>query len=421
MKRKLATPSKFSKPLFRRRYDQRGMSLASVAALMVVAGFLAIAIAGFTRQQQRFRLRSQVDGNLQAGLDAGYDKALGVLNDNTPGNSNWANAGTIVGFASITAVPQADLPDLQYWVKIMPGVRADTTNAGSANDLSLTAWTNQGDLIFDRTIFVRARHNITGRETVAVATVHRNDVAPFNPLGGITSTNGVNTAGWGGKSYKSCTGLTNTAAVQTPGCNGTVAGNGVTAASMCLTPMVIPTTTAMPTVVIPAGTVPFPGNTAVTQDFSLSGNVTLGPGPIAYQCNNLSASGNRQLVINTNGTGPVRLYITGNISWSGTGDIKSPGLAPGGSPPEAIVYCNGTTVSLKGTGTYEILLIAPRAAVTINGGGNGSFSGAIIADSMNVTGGGNGTFYFDECLLQARRADNYERPPLITLSWRRVR
>lgn len=408
-----------------RRIGERGMGLISVTILMVVAGFFSVALVVFLKQQNKFRIRSSVDLRLQTALDAGYDKSVNLLND----NSHWDAPSDFAGFASLTAVPQTDLQGMHYWVKILTGKRMDTTNAGSVSDTALAAWTNAGDNALERTIVVRARDIVTGREMKAKAVVHRNKPMPFNPLGGIYGTN-IDMAGWNGHSYNSCNGPRTS---QTPGCNGSVVGQTVQPASLytptadfCLTPVVSPVVPPQPTIVVPTpapsiGPIPMPGNSSVTQNWSPPhGTTTLGPGPKMYQCANLSASGNSVVNIDPSG-GPVTLYVTGTMSWGGSGDITSRGPNPGGSPPNAIIYVNGSTVDLQGTGIYEILLIAPAATVTLNGGGSGSFSGAIISQDFHVNGGGNGNFYFDECLLQARRADNYQSPPLLTLSWERLR
>lgn len=407
-----------------RSRDQRGVGLISVVILMVVAGFLSAALVVFLRQQNKFRIRSTVDVRLQSALDAGYDKAINLLNDNT----RWDASGTFAGFASITAVAQTDLSGLQYWVKIMTGNREDSAHVGSANDVSLTAWVNVGDLSLDRTVVVRARDIRTAREMKIKAVIHRNQPQPYNPIGGIYGTN-VNMAGWNGHSYNSCLGPRSS---QTPGCNGSITGETVEPASLytptanfCLTPVVSPSVPVQPTVVVPTpaptiGPLPMPGNSSVSQSWSAPhGTTVLGPAPKMYQCVNFNGSGNPSVNFDVS-AGPVKVFVTGTLSWSGSGDITSRGPNPGGSPPNAIIYVNGPTVDLKGTGTYEILLYAPAATVNLNGGGNGSFSGAIVAQSFNVNGGGNGNFYFDECLLGQGHADNYQGPPVLTMGWERL-
>ena len=405
--------------------NENGSALVTVAMLMLVAGILGVALVAFMVQQNKFRTASEADRSLQQALDLGYDKAIGALNS----GSNWTSGPTLAGFTSVTAAAQTDLGGLKYWVMILPGARSITATGGTLDDTTIQAWPQGGDPGYDRTIVVRAVQTATLREAWAVAVVHRNNTAPYNPIQGIYSTGSVNTAGWGGQSYNSCVGA-RIAATQTPGCTGSVSGGGaVQASGMCLPTQVV-TTTPMPTYVIPTpvttpstawGPWPMPGNGSIGQDWAApNGTTTLGPGPKAYECANLSGSGNRSINIDPSG-GPVVVYVTGSISWAGSGNITSDGPVPGGSPPNAIIICNGPSVSLKGTGTYEIQLLAPQAAVTLNGGGNGSFSGAIVSASMNVTGGGSGTFYFDTCLLKKTASDNYQNPPVVTLLWRRFR
>jgi len=97
---------------------------------------------------------------------------------------------------------------------------------------------------------------------------------------------------------------------------------------------------------------------------------------------------------------------------SGTGHLT------GGTPAKAEICVSGATVSLAGTGTYEILLMAPVAAVDINGGGNGSFYGAVVSKSFAGGSSSNFDMNFDACLLSTAAVDSYLKPPVVTSRWK---
>lgn len=87
---------------------------------------------------------------------------------------------------------------------------------------------------------------------------------------------------------------------------------------------------------------------------------------------------------------------------------------------DAIIYVVGSgTVDIPGTVEQQVLLYCPESDVTVGGGGNGFFNGAIIAKNLEVTGGGAGMFHYDACLASIA-SSVYKAPPVITNTWRQI-
>jgi hypothetical protein len=391
--------------------SQKGVSLASVMIVVVVLGIFAYGLMNLTLFEGRSRAQSRMNLNVQEALDSGLDMATNVLNQ----GNNWASPEGLDGFMSVTSSPHSAGNTYQIYVKILAGKRVDSGGFGSTSDTALSLWTNQGDPTYDRTVVVRAKHIGTFEESKAVGILHRNSLITVPEIGGIYGTT-VNNGGWSGTSYNSCSGP---AGAGNQGCDGTVeAGSGGLSSSgnFCIPQTSDPTLPPYPTPQIPPNTVPLPGNTLVTQDWSASNGVVLGPGPINYQCGNFSL-GNNNISINTNG-GMVQIFVTGSFDGHGNGQILSPGYEPGGNPANAWFYVSGNS-TLSGTGTYEIVLVDPTGNVTMNGGGNGAFYGAVVANNFTKNGSG-GSFHFDSCILQRYKVDNYRNPPIVTVSWKNI-
>lgn len=413
--------------MIERSRSEKGFTLVAVMALALLATFAAFAVLTLFRHETRTLQSTNVRDRLESVLDTGLEKTILKLNE----TGGWTSLSTTAYFSSLTATGTAftDVNGYQYWVKVLAGKRAQPV-PGAINDTIANNLTDTGDTNLNRTVLIRARNVSTTVELRAMALLHRSDVSPIIPIGGIYAP-GIDLGNsWDGDSYDSCSGVTRTS--QTPGCDGSATGITVTpagaSATWCLTISAQTNFQPYPTVVIPSGTVPLPGNTLVTQNYSVPNpSVTLGPGPIKYQCANFTATGSRDVIINTSGSGPVEIYVTGAMS-IGTGNITSPPLSPGGSPPEAIFYVTSTTdpaspgasasdwsVDFSGSGNFEIMLIAPRANVRLSGGAN--FYGAIVAQNFKINGGGTGGLHFDKCILQMYKANTYPRPPIITLGW----
>jgi hypothetical protein len=172
----------------------------------------------------------------------------------------------------------------------------------------------------------------------------------------------------------------------------------------------------IPNVSLPAGA------TAWSSVGNINNNHTLSGGD--YLASSVSLSGNNKLII-TNGT--VRLYVTGNASVSGNGQIAVAGNAKlevyvAGSVSIAgngVVNGSGlaannqwyglptsTSWSVNGNGFWIGTMYAPNASFALNGGGaNGDMSGAVVADRITL----NGTvqFHYDEALRSGQFSLGY--------------
>lgn len=395
---------------------QKGFMLVGTFIVSIVLMILVFAVVRYGTVDADMVTRSKVQANLQSALDAGLDRAINILNTGT----YWNAPTTIPGFNSLSGTPYTEVPRINYYVMILDGAKDVPFSSKQLTDVSAQTLTNTGDLFFDRTVLIRAVDTFTNINATALGTIHRNNVVPPQVLGGITSvgTADLNNMNFG--SYSSCT---PTAAPG--GCSGTVMGNPPQEGTGNCLPLQTPSVPlVIPTVAVPTSNVtPMPGNTLVTENWSAGGGggTTIYAG--TYQCANFSMAGSHDLYIDTCG-GPVHIYVTGTFNQGGSGNITSgcpptgPGHPVGGNPVAAVFYVRGNSVSLNGTGTYEILLVAPTAAVAIAGGGNGSFYGAIV--SASFAGGSSSGFdmNFDTCLLRRSAADSYSRPPVVTARWK---
>lgn len=137
------------------------------------------------------------------------------------------------------------------------------------------------------------------------------------------------------------------------------------------------------------------GNTIVT------GNSTLVL-PNGYSIGNLTIAPGGSLTVYVGGT---------SMTLSGNSVINQDGLAQ-----NLIIYCapTVTTVSYSGTTSFEGVIVAPEATVTMNGGGNNvGFSGAIMAN--NVIMNGHYDFHYDVALSRVPSPGRY-----IANSWQEI-
>ena len=148
---------------------------------------------------------------------------------------------------------------------------------------------------------------------------------------------------------------------------------------------------------------------------SSGGNLTVGSGDY-LQNGGLSLGGQKKLVV----TGNARLYVKGNLSFSGQAYIEiQPGasleLYVGGA--SASLSGNGimnlnqtastfsywglpgnTSISLSGNAAFTGTIYAPQASLHMGGGGGNSYDcvGAAIVDSVQMNG--HFKFHYDEAL-----------------------
>jgi hypothetical protein len=130
---------------------------------------------------------------------------------------------------------------------------------------------------------------------------------------------------------------------------------------------------------------------------SISGNpskvLTLNAG--TYVMSSLSTTGQASILV---GTGPVTIYVTGNIDIKGNGLVNSSALP---TNLRMIETSPTATVSITGNGNFYGGLQAPANQVTL--GGNGEFFGAVVANNFRFNGS-NAIVHFDDAVSRAFRS-----------------
>jgi hypothetical protein len=141
---------------------------------------------------------------------------------------------------------------------------------------------------------------------------------------------------------------------------------------------------------------------AVTINGNADQILTLNAG--TYVMSSLRTTGQASIRI---GTGPVIIYVTGNIDVQGNGIINSSALPPN---LRMIETSPTATVSLAGNGNFYGAVQAPANQVTI--GGNGEFFGAVVADDFRFNGS-NSIVHYDDAVGRAFAASaQVSRPAL---------
>lgn len=402
------------------RPEEQGFSLLSVMSLALLVSVAAFSTLTLFRHEAKTYVASAQRDRLESALDQGLEKALYQLNT----SGGWNSVSTTAYFSSLAATGTAftDLDGYQYWVKVLDGKRVQP--GGGISDTAAAALTNTGDLSLNRSILVRARENRSGAELRALAIVHRSNISPIIPVGGIYTNGSLDNGGWPGSSYNSCLGMRTT---QTAGCNGSVQSGGTINPSgqFCIPQVTVgPTPQPYPPVAMPLSwTVepwPFQATLAsIGSDYSApSGNNSYSYSvtrSMKVQVRNVDLKNSDYNII-TNGH-QVDVYVTGSLDAGGNCAWTTRGPDPGGQPANMWFRVVGSgNVTLSGTGVYECVVEAPQSTVSMNGGGTGSFSGAVVANNFNKNGA-SGNFYFDECILQKYKANTYSRPPIVTVSW----
>jgi hypothetical protein len=161
-------------------------------------------------------------------------------------------------------------------------------------------------------------------------------------------------------------------------------------------------------------------NVSLPSDFSPSsslGNIntaiTITSGD--YTVTSIGLTGNGKVL--TVSTGTVRLHVTGNVNVSGLGEIiilngahlevyvagsvsiAGNGVVNANTTPLAIDnqwfgLSSSTSWSIAGNGEWIGTIYAPQADLSVSG--NGTLSGAVVANSLTL--GGNAAFHYDESL-----------------------
>jgi hypothetical protein len=160
---------------------------------------------------------------------------------------------------------------------------------------------------------------------------------------------------------------------------------------------------------------------------SSGGTITSGD----YKINNISLNSHEILTI----SGDVTLYVTGNTSITGNGQIT---LLPGAS---LTVYSAGSisiagngiqnnstyaahdiwygletcpSVSIGGNGNFTGAIYAPTADLSLGVSGTGNYYGAVVAKSVTLNG--NADFHYDESLKDIQGPTGY-----VAATWQELR
>ena len=168
---------------------------------------------------------------------------------------------------------------------------------------------------------------------------------------------------------------------------------------------------------------PTPSTVATTT--TLTASATKGSANSRYQLSTISLSGNKTLTLAGNPDGSktyIEIYVTGNISVTGTGQITvQPGVSatiyfagnvdvagngiinsnnqPGDLQLYGIQPADGSSehVNLGGNGQISASVYAPNHDVSINGGGtSGHVFGSVVGKTVTMTGVTN--LHYDEAL-----------------------
>jgi hypothetical protein len=128
---------------------------------------------------------------------------------------------------------------------------------------------------------------------------------------------------------------------------------------------------------------------------AISGTTTI-TGPGNFSATSITESGtNAANFLTASPNGPVVLFVSGNISFSGNGALNNDSLLPS----NVLIMCTGgssQTVTLNGNGNAYFTLYCPQAAITLDGGGsNGQIWGAIVGNSITGHGSHSVTIHYD--------------------------
>jgi hypothetical protein len=134
-----------------------------------------------------------------------------------------------------------------------------------------------------------------------------------------------------------------------------------------------------------------------------SGNILVKGNARLVVAGNFSLKGNNQLTVAPDGK--LAMYVGGTqCNLDGNGVVNQTGYAQ-----NFICNCTDsvTSMALNGNGQFTGILVAPNAAVQLNGGGNNiqDFIGCLIASSVKLNGHFN--FHYDEALKSLNGGGRY--------------
>src|SRR5947209_11530249 len=173
----------------------------------------------------------------------------------------------------------------------------------------------------------------------------------------------------------------------------------------------------------------------VTGTTTINANATKGSAASRYNLSSVSLSGNKTLTVAGNPDGSqtyIEIYVTGDISISGTGQIVvQPGvtatiyfagnvdisgngvLNSNNQPGDVMLYGiqpptnTSEHVSIGGNSQITASVYAPGHDVTVNGGGtNGHVYGSVVGKTVTMTGVSN--LHYDERMGSKGMINNYK-------------
>jgi len=174
---------------------------------------------------------------------------------------------------------------------------------------------------------------------------------------------------------------------------------------------------------------------SVTGTTTINADATKGSAASRYTLSSISLSGNKTLTVAGNPNGSqtyIEIYVTGDISVSGTGQIVvQPGvtatiyfagnvdisgngvLNSNNQPSDLMLYGiqpptdTSEHVSIGGNSQITASVYAPGHDVTVNGGGtNGHVYGSVVGKTVTMTGVSN--LHYDERLGATGMVNNYK-------------
>jgi hypothetical protein len=402
----------------------------------LLALFATVLTRMLVRESANIVATKRNDSVFAAG-DSGVQRSISTVLANP---TYWANPSLAAGYQSISgssAVGFKDPSGVTYYMRITPGAMVDVSNTGAATDAAINTWVNKGDKDHDRTIWVRTV-DPKGKEDRFYTVIHRSSSSYQFGDNGIVTGGDMSLAGWHGNAYNSCTdpiptppagdtsGATLLAGGNISGGGGSFGGFGQSSNG----------SVNLGTLAPPVGAIAIPGLSGGTGG-TIGGAISMGPASnmngIDYQAAGISMNGNNLITVDIS-KGPVRLWITGSISFGGNTGITTTGTYPGccqakgftlyatgsDSCPTDCSNCHSPLVSWNGTPSGKWMLVAPQGSLYISGAGGGAFEGAIAAKSVCISGGGSGWFVYDKCLAVRPPVNNYKNPPVITMTWKQI-
>lgn len=120
-------------------------------------------------------------------------------------------------------------------------------------------------------------------------------------------------------------------------------------------------------------------------------------GPGSFSATSISESGNGSVDFKTaSPNGPVVVYVSGDITFSGNGALNNDSLLPS----NVLIMCTGAAgqqITLNGNGNAYFTLYCPQADITLDGGGSGgAIWGAIVGRSITGNGSHAVTIHYDQ-------------------------